>query len=378
MSTKKEGVFEMPVMSIKDIKDFTQRFEKYQIQKDSHAQSDMVEPSVENNKDDISDEMVEVNGKKVRIGTTEHINAVHGHKVRKDSKQHRLWSTHQDLFGEDFVSTPNSLFEGESDKPETNEKEQKVENNNSSIYSSFNDVSLSENGKYVQLKVVDKNDNKFGINLPVIDDGRSLVALNVCNVENLSNVDDATLESKVEDLTQFVDKIYSDSISEGKKSWKPVYGAFEVDFSSAMNELSEMDEYQKNDKSMILFSEGCDDDKGYKIAIQPNSPLAKQWDKKWGNQHDSEIANKDVPKFGIQLNTMTTRSLGEDDQHPIVLFGTSEYENGKNSFQAEMSSNLLKYMKGDLSEENAFVPQDNLHRRKTPVMQKEVSANFEI
>lgn len=378
MSTKKEGVFEMPVMSIKDIKDFTERFKKYQVQKGSHSQSDMVESSGENKKDDVSDEIVEVNGKKVRIGTTEHINAVHGHKVRKDSKQHRLWSTHQDLFGEDFVSTPNSLFEKETDTPKVDKTEQKVENNNSSIYSSFNDVSLSENGKYAQLKVVDENGDKFGINLPVIDEGRSLVALSVCNVENLSNVDDATLESKMEDLTQFIDKIYSDSISEGKKSWKPVYGAFEVDFSSAMSELSEMDEYQKNDKSMLLFSEGCDDDKGYKIAIQPNSPLAKQWDKKWGNQHDSEVANKDVPKFGIQLDTMTTRSLGEDDRHPIILFGTSEYENGKNSFQAEMSSNLLKYMKGDLNEENAFVPQDNLHRRKTPVMQKEVSANFEM
>ena len=165
MSTKKEGVFEMPVMSIKDIKDFTERFKKYQVQKGSHSQSDMVESSGENKKDDVSDEIVEVNGKKVRIGTTEHINAVHGHKVRKDSKQHRLWSTHQDLFGEDFVSTPNSLFEKETDTPKVDKTEQKVENNNSSIYSSFNDVSLSENGKYAQLKVVE---TKTVINLESI------------------------------------------------------------------------------------------------------------------------------------------------------------------------------------------------------------------
>jgi hypothetical protein len=371
MSNEKEGVFEMPVMSIKDLKDFAQRFEKFQIQKDSHTQNDAV--TAESKTNDVSDEVIEVNGSQVRVGTTQHINAMLGGKTRKNSKQFLLNSTHTDLFSEDFVSTPNSVFQSDQDKPEENEVKQ-----TNSIYSSFNDIDVTENEKYLQLKVVDKDNNVFGINLPVIDEGKSLVALNVCNVENISSTNDEILDSKMEDLAKLVDKVYSDSIAEGRKSWKPVYGAFEVDFSNAITELSEMDKYQKNDKSMILFSEGCDNDKGYKIAIQPNSPLAKQWDKQWGNQHDSEIANKDLPKFGITLKTMTTRSLGEDDKHPIVLFGTSEYENGKNSFQAEMSSNVLKYMKGKLDEEQAFVPQDNPHRRKTPVIPKEPTVGFDV
>jgi hypothetical protein len=376
MSNTKEGVFEMPVMSIKDLKDFAERFEKYQIQKDSHIQNDVANASSgESENKDRNEEVVEVNGSQVRVGTTEHINAMLGKTSRKNSKQSLLNSTHTDLFSEDFVSTPDSLFESESPAPE---EKQAPSQTNGSIYSAFNDVSVSESEKYLQLKVADKDNNVFGINLPVVDDGKSLVALNVCNVENLSGVDDQALDNKMEELTQLVDKIHSDSISEGRKSWKPIYGAFEADFSSAISELAEMDEYQKNDKPMILFSEGCDNDNGYKVAIQPNSPLAKKWDKQWGNQHDSEIANKDVPKFGIQLKTMTTRSLGEDDKHPIVLFGTSEYENGKNSFHSEMSLNVLKYMKGDLDDEQAFVPQENPHRRKTPVVEKEPSVGFDI
>lgn len=369
MSNKKEGVFEMPVMSIKDLKDFAERFEKYQIQKDSHIQNDA---SI---KKDVGEEVVEVNGSQVRVGTTEHINAILGGKSRKNSKQFLLNSTHTDLFSEDFISTPDSLFESD---PSNSEEVNTPNQTNGSIYSSFNDVTTSENEKYLQLKVVDKENNIFGINLPVIDEGKSLVALSVCNVENLSGVDDQTFDNKMEELTKLVDKVYSDSLSEGRKSWKPVYGAFEVDFSSAMSELAEMDEYQKNDKPIILFSENCENDNGYKVAIQPNSPLAKKWDKQWGNQHDSEIANKEVPKFGIELKTMTTRSLGEDDKHPIVLFGTSEYENGKNSFHSEMSLNVLKYMKGELDDKQAFVPQENPHRRKTPVVEKEPTVGFDI
>lgn len=366
MSTEKEGVFEIPVMSIKDLKDFSQRFEKLQVQMDSHKeqQNNGQENVAELNQSDVV--------------TTEHINALHGNKVRRNSKQHHLWSTHQDLFSEDFASTPDELFKKDNNEPELSEEEEKIENNNSSIYSSFSDVSLVENDKYIQLKVEDKEGNKFGINFPVIDEGKSLAGLNMCNIEKLSNMSDEKLDSSMENLTKLVDKVYSDSLSEGKKEWKPVYGAFEVDFSSALNELSEMEEYQKKDKTMILFSEGCDNDNGYKVAIQPNSPLAKKWDKEWGNQHDSELPDKDLPKFGIELKTITTRSLGEDDEHPIILFGTSEYENGKNSFQAEMSSNITKYMKGEIAEEEALFPQNNTHRRKTPVIKEDKTVSFDI
>jgi hypothetical protein len=365
MSTRKEGVIEMPVMGVQDFKDFAERFDKYQVQKSSHNGGS------QKTKESEEPEVVEVNGHQVRVGTTEHINVMLGAKTRKNSKKHILNSTHTDLFSDDFI-------ESNSQDELTIESEAPSDPNSRNVYSDFNDVRVSDNGKYMQLKVEDNEGNKFGINMPKINDDGSLVALSVCNVEKLSDIEDAKFDASMDKIAKLVDEIHKTTVAEGKREWKPVLAAFEVDVSTALSELAEMDEYQKNDKPMLRFSEGVDNDEGYKVVVQPNSPLAKQWDKKWGNQHDSEVADKDSPKFGVVLKSMDTRSLGENDKHPIVLFGASEYENGRNSFHSEFSSNINKFMKGELDDEQAFFPQDNVYRKKTPVIPKEPSASFDI
>lgn len=350
MSTEKEGVFEMPVMSIKDLQDFSKRFEKYQIQQESHD-------AVNNEKR----KTVEINGEQVEVGTTAHINAALGKTGRKNSKQFLLNSSHQDLFADNFDSSHDK----------DHDKEKEVTNNNDnlseSIFSKFNDVSVNQDDNGIEFIITDKEGDVFGVNFPSIDDSNSLVALSVCNVDNLSNMSDDAFESKLESVGELIDKIKSDSLAEGKKEHPPVYGAFESDFTEALNEIAENDAYlNKRDETVLRYSEGLEESKGYSVAVHPNSRIAKEWDKKWGNQHDSEIPDKDAPKFGVTFKTMETKSLGEDDKHPIIIMNNN-YQNGRNSFQKEFANNITEYMMGKRDDDLVFKPKHDSPTLKTKV-----------
>lgn len=217
-------------------------------------------------------------------------------------------------------------------------------NNDNNPFGVFSKIDSTKVSDKVRLTFVDEEKTfgteSFTIDLPIVDDNKTLVAMTVDDVKPTSEISDEQFDKAFLEVSKVMETTI-DAITRETKPTYSVYALPEFEMTEFLDEVAE--EY--GEKNVKYAESNFEEGKEF-ITFKFSDKLMKDVDSRYSNQHDSEFPNKDVPKYGVKMLTSDVSYNGVSDENPTVII--REPWMIKNTFNASMHANLIDVIEDKL------------------------------